>query len=126
MAWMALLYVAMGGAVGALARYGAGMLASRFYSGDFPVATFAVNIAGGFLMGAWIALASAMPPERARELHLLFAVGALGGFTTFSTFSLDLFILMQRGLMWQAALYAAGSVLLALAALMAGMWAVAR
>lgn len=122
MTWLALMYVAIGGAVGSMARYAAMSLIGGLSPGTFPYGTLAVNIAGSFLMGVWIAYTAAMMPSRAKDLHLLFAVGVLGGFTTFSTFSLDTFFLIQRGEFVQAGAYVFGSVLISLAALMGGMW----
>ena len=61
-------------------------------------------------------------PAKAKDLHPLFAVGVLGGFTTFSTFTLDAYSLFENGMTGQAALYVVGSVVLSLMALMAGMW----
>lgn len=120
---LTLMYVGVGGAVGAMARYVVSVLVAQKMASPFPWATFSVNIVGAFLMGVWIAAMASMMPSRAKDLHLLFAVGALGGFTTFSAFTMDLFILIQKGLLTQAALYAFGSVLMSLAALIAGMWA---
>ena len=65
-----------------------------------------------------------MLPARAKDLHLLFAVGALGGFTTFSAFCLESFLLLEQGLEVQAALYIFGSITLSVLALMAGMWCI--
>ena len=124
MEFLALAYVAIGGALGSMCRYGLGLVIKSVHASDFPLSTFAVNILGGLLMGAWIALAANMAPERARELHLLFAVGVLGGFTTFSAFSLELFLLLERGLIWQAGAYALGSVVLSVLALLSGMWCI--
>lgn len=122
MTFFALLYVAAGGAVGSMARYALMMLITRLHGTEFPFGTLAVNILGGFLMGAWISAMATMLPVRAKDLHLLFAVGVLGGFTTFSTFSLDIVLLIDRGLMGQAALYVLSSVVISVLALMAGMW----
>ena len=121
---MALIYVAFGGAVGSLLRYACGDLVSRYNTTEFPFGTFAINITGSLLMGVWIAVAAMLAPAKAKDLHLLIAVGALGGFTTFSTFSLDLFQIAMRGEYVQTALYALGSVLLSLLALVAGMFLV--
>lgn len=121
---LALMYVAFGGAVGSMARYSLVTLINKFNHGDFPYGTFVVNVAGGFLMGVWIATMATMLPAKAKDLHLLFAVGALGGFTTFSAFTIDVFLLMERGMMGQAFLYAFGSVVVSLAALIIGMWLV--
>jgi len=122
MDFMALMYVAVGGALGSMMRYAVMSLVGRFNVTEFPYATLAVNILGGLLMGVWIAAMANLMPAKAKDLHLLFAVGVLGGFTTFSTFSMDMFLLLQREMLMQAALYAAGSVILSVAALLAGMW----
>ena len=119
---LALAYVAIGGAVGSMARYAMQWMFVRHFPTDFPFGTLAVNVLGSFLIGVWIAIMTIMMPVK--ELHLLFAIGALGGFTTFSAFSLDVFFLFERGLAGQAALYIVGSVLLSLLALMGGIFAV--
>lgn len=121
---LTLMYVGVGGAVGSMARYAVNVLCTRFLLIDFPVATFTVNILGGFLMGAWIATITFLLPAKAKELHLLVAVGFLGGFTTFSAFSLEIFLLFDRGLAVQTVLYIAGSVFFSVMALLAGMWVV--
>lgn len=121
---LTLMYVGVGGAVGSMARYAVNVLCTRFLLIDFPVATFAVNVLGGFLMGAWIAAITFLLPAKAKELHLLVAVGFLGGFTTFSAFSLEIFLLFDRGLAVQTVLYIAGSVFFSVMALLAGMWVV--
>lgn len=119
---LSLMYVAFGGAFGSMARYVVMSLVGRTVPGTFPFGTFTVNIAGSFIMGVWIAVMATMMPSRAKDLHLLFAVGVLGGFTTFSTFSLDIFFLFERGEMINAALYILGSIILSVLALVAGMW----
>lgn len=104
--------VAIGGALGASMRYGLGR---ALPAGAWPWGTLAANILGGFAMGL---LASRMPPEPWR---LLLGVGVLGGFTSFSAFSLEMFGMIERGAWGVAGAYAAASVLLALAALALGM-----
>ena len=94
-------------------------LVGRLSAEPFPYGTVVVNITGSFLMGAWIAYMATMLPSRAKDLHLLFAVGVLGGYTTFSTFSLDTFFLIERGLIFQAIVYIVSSVALSLGALIA-------
>lgn len=119
---MALVYVAVGGAVGAMLRYIAVGFVSRFNPTEFPYGTLLVNVLGSLLMGIWIASVLVMPSvARAKDLHLLLAVGVLGGFTTFSAFSFDIFQLAERGLYSQAMLYIAGSVALSLCALVLGV-----
>lgn len=118
---MLYLYVTMGGAFGALFRF---MLMSwiKQWSGEsFPWATLTVNVLGSFLLGALLAvLANIMP--RGRELYLLMGIGALGGFTTFSAFSYDLYMLVERGHYMNAALYSLSSVVVSVCALFFGMW----
>lgn len=108
---MQVLLVALGGALGSVARYGVGFAAARCFGLAFPWGTLAVNIAGGVAMGL---LAARVGPEQ-ESLRLFLGVGLLGGFTTFSAFSLETVRLMehQPGL---AALYAAASVLLSVGA----------
>jgi CrcB protein len=95
-----------------------------FTTSDFPYGTLIVNIIGGLLMGAWVATLPHIAPAKVKDLHLLLAVGLLGGFTTFSAFTLDVFLLMKDGLAVQATLYILGSVMLSLVALLAGMYLV--
>jgi CrcB protein len=116
-----LLYVLLGGAAGAGLRYEAGRVALARLGPGFPWGTLAVNLIGGLAMGL---LAGAMAAEGRvdRPLWLLLGVGLLGGFTTFSAFSLDMFAMIERGQAGLAAGYALGSVLGALALLYAGWW----
>lgn len=118
---LTVMYVAFGGAIGSICRYVLMSLIGRCHDTPFPYGTFMVNISGSFLMGLWIATIALLLPERQKDLHLLFAVGVLGGFTTFSTFSLDAFLLMEKGLYGQAAAYVCGSVILSVIALFAAM-----
>lgn len=116
-----LLYVLLGGAAGAGLRYEVGRLLMPQFGPGFPWGTLAVNLAGGLAMGL---LAGAMTGSDAlsRPLWLFAGVGVLGGFTTFSAFSLDLFAMLERGQATLAAGYALLSVLGALALLFAGWW----
>ncbi|MCC6787069.1 MAG: fluoride efflux transporter CrcB [Hyphomonadaceae bacterium] len=113
---MNVLLVAVGGAVGAVARYGVGLGAARLFGLAFPWGTLAVNIVGGLAMGL---LAAKTAPEQ-EALRLALGVGVLGGFTTFSAFSLETVRLMehQPGL---AMLYAAASVVLSVGACWVGL-----
>ncbi len=121
---LALAYVAFGGAVGSMARFLMVNFVSKYTSPDFPYGTLTVNILGGLLLGLWVGSMAYMSPSKAKDLHLLFAVGALGGFTTFSAFSLDVILLIERGGLIQAVFYALSSVLLSVVALFAGMLAI--
>jgi len=113
------LQVALGGAFGAVMRYGVGLLVLRLAGQGFPLTTLFVNVVGSFVMGyvvVWINL------RGAAHLAPLLMTGVLGGFTTFSAFSLEAVTLYERGLASQAALYVGLSVSLAIAGLIAGMW----
>jgi CrcB protein len=113
---MNVLLVAFGGAMGAVARYGVGVGAARLLGLAFPWGTLAVNVAGGLAMGV---LAARVGPEQ-ETLRLALGVGVLGGFTTFSAFSMETVRLMehQPGL---ALLYAAASVALSVGACWLGL-----
>src|SRR6202451_1965598 len=103
-----LLAVALGGALGSLARYFvAGTVQSAAWPG-FPWGIFVVNISGGFIMGLIVEL-SALKLHLTPEVRAFLTVGILGGYTTFSTFSLDSVLLIQRGAYASAAAYMAGS-----------------
>ena len=118
---MAVLLVAVGGAVGSVLRYWVGLLVAGWLGTAFPWGTLLINIGGSFVIG-W--MASATPPETA-GLRLLVMVGFCGGFTTFSSFSLQTLELMQRGDWIGAWGNVLGSVLLCLGAVTAG-WALGR
>ncbi len=116
-----ILIVAAGGAVGSVARHLVGLAALRAFGPRFPVGTLAVNIFGCLAMGLFIAML-ARRWQGSPDLRLLVATGFLGGFTTFSAFSLDFATLWERGEAATAFAYAALSVLLSLAAVFAGLW----
>lgn len=114
-----LFQVALGGALGASARYltNAGML--RLVGPGFPWGTVTVNVIGSFLMGA---LVIALAQVFGNRFAPLLMTGVLGGFTTFSAFSLDAVTLWEGGRPELAAAYVAGSVLLSITALVAGLF----
>ena len=118
---LALAYVAFGGAVGAMGRYMLTSFVTQHSSLTFPYGTLTVNVLGSLLLGLWIGAMTYLMPAKAKDLHLLFAVGALGGFTTFSAFSLDVVLLMERSGLLHAAFYALISVLFSVMALFSGM-----
>ena len=93
----AILLVASGGAIGSVARYLVGVLMTRAFGADFPYGTLAVNVIGGFLMGLFIEHYGAAASKDRLDLRLFVAVGIMGGFTTFSSFSLDVAVLWERG-----------------------------
>jgi len=114
-----LLQVAAGGALGAAARYLVNTAFMRALGPGFPWATLVVNVAGSFLMGALIVL---LARRGGHHLAPLLMTGVLGGFTTFSAFSLDVATLYERGAVAAAAAYAAASVVLSVGALFAALW----
>lgn len=116
----ATLYVALGGAIGASLRHGVGLTLSKFLGTDFPYATMMVNILGGVLMGGLMTwLMKTGPNEAAR---LFWGVGLLGGFTTFSAFSLDAVGLLEAKSYTGFSIYVLGSVALSILGLMIGLW----
>ena len=117
-----ILAVGVGGGLGALARYYIAGLVQPAGSA-FNWGIFVVNITGGLLMGL-IVEASALKLNLAPDLRAFLTVGILGGYTTFSTFSLDSVLLLQKGEYAQAAAYIVGSVALSILALFAGLWIV--
>lgn len=120
----ALLLVVLGGGIGAGVRHGVNIGAARLLGTDFPWGTFAINVVGSFLIGvvaAWFAFRN---DAASQSLRLFLTTGILGGFTTFSAFSLDFALLFERGEMFAAVSYVVGSVLLSLIAIFAGLWLV--
>lgn len=111
------LQVALGGAIGATARYGVNVLAARIAPG-FPFGTLMVNVIGSFAMGL---LAAIFAHRGGHHLAPFLMTGVLGGFTTFSAFSLDTLTLWERGQGGIAAAYVALSVGISLAAIIAGL-----
>lgn len=113
-----LIQVAFGGAIGASARYLTGVASMRLIGQGFPWATLIVNILGSFLMGVLVVV---LAEKGGTKLAPFLMVGLLGGFTTFSAFSLDALTLFERGQVWAAAGYVIGSVVLSLAAIALGI-----
>jgi fluoride exporter len=123
MAPMILLAVGVGGGLGALIRYFvAGSIQSAAWPG-YPWGIFVVNITGGLAMGLIVEL-SALKISLTPEMRAFLTTGILGGYTTFSTFSLDSVLLIERGQYASAATYVVGSTVLSILAVFAGMWAV--
>ena len=102
------------------ARYLIGIASTKAFGLSFPWGTLIVNIAGSFLIGAFVEL-FALKADLPQEVRVFLTVGICGGFTTFSTFSLDAYVLIQRGEWLPASAYIAGSVLLSIAGLIAGL-----
>ena len=114
-----LLQVALGGAIGASGRYLTGVAAIRFMGPGFPWGTLAVNVLGSFIMGLVVVTLGHLSANRFAPLLM---TGVLGGFTTFSAFSLDTLTLWERGQQALAVTYVAASVTLSLLAIVAGLW----
>jgi len=117
-----LLLVMLGGSIGAAFRYQVGRVAFERMGAAFPWGTLIVNLLGGLLMGILAAVVIADGPAD-RPLWMFLGVGVLGGFTTFSAFSLDLFAMLQRNEIAVAGAYAVASVIGSVLALMLGYWA---
>ena len=115
-----ILIVALGGAVGATLRHLVNLATLRMFGPGFPWGTLTVNIVGSFAMGLFIELLMRRLGG-SQELRLLIATGVLGGFTTFSAFSLDFAVMWERGALLNASIYAVTSVVLSIAALFAGL-----
>lgn len=118
-----LLLACLGGAIGAGLRYLVGHAALRWFGPVFPWGTMIVNIAGSLAMGLLIGIL-AKRFGTPNEVRIFLATGLLGGFTTFSAFSLDAISLWERGESVLAAGYITGSVVMSLAALFAGLYLV--
>ncbi|MDJ0685347.1 MAG: fluoride efflux transporter CrcB [Alphaproteobacteria bacterium] len=118
-----ILAIALGGALGAVGRHLAAHRLNEWIGGGFPVGIMACNIVGSFLMGALVELA-ALTWSPSAEMRAFLTVGVLGAFTTFSTFSLETVLLIQRGEAVKAALYVGLSVGLSILGLVAGMQSV--
>ncbi|KAF0220004.1 MAG: CrcB [Rhodospirillaceae bacterium] len=116
----ALLWVATGGALGSVARYLSMVLLGQWLGTGFPWGTLFVNIVGSFVMGV-LAELGALAWQPSQDIKLFLMTGILGGFTTFSTFSLDVALLVERHDWAVAALYVAVSVLASVGALFAAM-----
>lgn len=116
-AWL----VFLGGGLGSVGRWLTGLAAMRLFGTGFPAGTLAVNLIGGFAMGVLARLLVALP-SGGHDARVFLMTGILGGFTTFSAFSLDAAMLWQRGEGLLAALYVLVSVVGALAALGLGLW----
>ena len=115
-----LLSVALGGAVGAVARYVLGNYAVTLLGAGTPWPTLWVNILGSFVLGVFVAL-TALVWSPSEQLRAFVVVGLLGGFTTFSAYSLEVVLLAERGRLETAAIYTVASVVLAIGALFAGL-----
>ena len=117
---LTLLAIAIGGAIGAMARYGTGLLASVLLPPTFPFATLIVNVTGSFIIGCAYPLV--VHASGAKTIyHALILVGFLGAFTTFSTFSLDTIQLLESGQFLRAVLNVVSNLILCLTACWLGL-----
>jgi fluoride exporter len=117
---MGFLIVFLGGGLGAALRHGANLAAARLFGTNFPYGTLIINVLGSLLMGLiaeFFALKAGLP----QHWRLFLTTGILGGFTTFSAFSLEAALLYERGELAGAAIYIVASVVFAIGALFAGM-----
>ena len=117
---MGFLIVFIGGGIGAALRHGVNVLAAGLLGTAFPYGTLFINVSGSLVMGViaqYFALKAGMP----QSWRLFLATGVLGGFTTFSAFSLEAALLYERGQIAAAAIYVVASVVLAIGGLFAGL-----
>jgi len=114
--------VAAGGALGATGRFLMGKLMLRLLGPAFPWGTFSVNVIGSFLIGLLVTLLAAKT-NLSHSWQGFIVVGFLGGFTTFSAFSMEVGLMLERHALTQAALYAFGSLFIGVLALFAGLYA---
>jgi CrcB protein len=116
-----LLLVALGGAVGSVARYLTGVAAGRVLGLKFPYGTLTANILGGLLMGLLVGALALRGGEHQDRWRLLLAVGFLGGYTTFSSYSLEVARMLETRAWTQAFVYGVGSVVAGVSAVFLGM-----
>ena len=120
---MTWLVVAIGSAIGGVSRYGVGLLAARAWGVAFPWGTLLINIVGSFVIALFGAMTLANGPmPMSTNMRAFVMIGFCGGFTTFSSFSLQTMALLQAGETVAAALYILASVGLCLAGVFLGYW----
>lgn len=112
--------VFLGGGLGSAARHGINLIAAQSSASRYPVGTFLINVLGSLLIGLLVEL-FALRLELPANLRLFLITGILGGFTTFSTFSMEIGLLQQRGQTGAAIAYALASLICGVAAMFAGM-----
>src|SRR5262245_6682933 len=119
-AQLGFLIVFLGGGVGAALRHGVNLVVTRFFGAAFPYATLFENVSGSLVMGM-LAAYFAFKSGSSQHWRLFLTTGILGGYTTFSAFSLDTAVLYERGEIGLAAVYVLASVALSIAGLFAGL-----
>ncbi|SCX00516.1 camphor resistance protein CrcB [Agrobacterium sp. DSM 25558] len=112
--------VAIGGAIGSIARYLVGVWSVRFAGPNFPLGTLTVNVVGAFLIGLTVEVI-ARRFDASSEMRVFLVTGVIGGFTTWSSFTLDAVVLFERGEIGLSALYLGASLLVSFAAIFAGL-----
>lgn len=120
---MGYVLVFVGGGLGAMLRHGVNVAVARWFGAAFPWNTFFINVTGSLVMGliaGWFALKA----DASQGARLFLTTGILGGYTTFSAFSLDAALLYERGEFGLSAFYVVGSVALSIGGLFAGLWLV--
>lgn len=116
---MLIFMVAVGGGIGAVARYGVGGWVQGFSSTSFPLGTLAVNVLGSFLLGLSFYLLESLAVSS--ETRAMVTMGFLGSFTTFSTFSYEAIVLLEGGEWARGGLYVGGSLALGLVGVVGGL-----
>lgn len=115
------LAAAVGGAIGSVARYLVAIGSGKVFGINFPWGILIINVTGSFLIGVFVGL-FATKWDLPQSLRIFLTVGICGGYTTFSTFSLDSYYLMERGQFPAALVYMVGSVVLSICALVGGLY----
>ncbi len=115
-----ILLAALGGAIGSVLRYLVGVFTVRWFGPSFPWGTLAVNVVGSFIIGLTVEMI-ARRFNASMELRVFIVTGIIGGFTTWSSFSLDTMVLFERGAIAAAAAYVIGSLVVSFAAVFAGL-----
>lgn len=115
-----ILLAALGGAIGSVLRYLVGVFSVRWFGPSFPWGTLAVNVVGSFIIGLMVEMI-ARRFNASMELRVFIVTGIIGGFTTWSSFSLDTMVLFERGAIAAAAAYVIGSLVVSFAAVFAGL-----
>ena len=120
MNWLFILAVALGGAIGSVARYLVGIGSGKLFGFNFPWGTLIINIVGSMLIGTFAGM-FAFKWDLPQSLRIFLTVGICGGFTTFSTFSLDTYYLIERGELAAAGFYVVASVVFSVVGLVAAL-----
>jgi fluoride exporter len=118
--WVFILAVALGGAIGSVARYLVGIGSGKLLGFNFPWGTLVINIVGSMLIGVFAGM-FAFKWDLPQALRVFLTVGICGGFTTFSTFSLDTYYLIERGELAAAGFYVVSSVIFSIIGLVAAL-----